>query len=393
MMRALPVLLAATMLLEASGPAQPRGETLDGALERARAEQATAEGEARRLEQIAAGARNDAARIVAEQAAAAQAVEAAEARITAADARLRLVSAAADRRRAELQREQQPIASLLSGLVVMAQRPPLLAIADQASTDELVKVRVLLDSTLPVIRARTATLSGQLAESRRLESAALAARSELSRSRQDLLARRNRLAALEERALRVSASAQGQALASGDVALAAGENLESLRSAEASSRAAWAIASELAAAAPAPARPFGAEGRRAAPPLSYILPADAPVTEGLGAVNANGVRSRGLTLAAGRGAAVRVPASGIVRYSGPFERHDGIVIIDHGRGWMSLIVNVASTLGRGDRVRIGDTLGRALGPLQVELSQNGRRVSPALIAGSSQTLSNKRKSG
>jgi hypothetical protein len=60
---------------------------------------------------------------------------------------------------------------------------------------------------------------------------------------------------------------------------------------------------------------------------------------------------------------------------------------------MSLIVNVASTLRRGDPVRIGDPLGRALGPLQIELSQNGRRVSPALIAGSSQTLSNGREGG
>jgi murein DD-endopeptidase MepM/ murein hydrolase activator NlpD len=70
-----------------------------------------------------------------------------------------------------------------------------------------------------------------------------------------------------------------------------------------------------------------------------------------------------------------------------------VVIIDHGHGWMSLIVNVASTQRRGDRVRIGAPLGRALGPVQVELSQNGRRVSPALIAGSSQTLSNGREGG
>jgi len=69
------------------------------------------------------------------------------------------------------------------------------------------------------------------------------------------------------------------------------------------------------------------------------------------------------------------------------------VIIDHGKGWMSLIVGVASPLKAGDRVTLGDTLGRALGPIEVELSQNGRRVSPALIAGSSQTLSNRGKAG
>jgi murein hydrolase activator len=88
-----------------------------------------------------------------------------------------------------------------------------------------------------------------------------------------------------------------------------------------------------------------------------------------------------------------VPASGVVRFSGPYRSHDGIVIVDHGGGWMSLIVNVATPLKSGDKVRIGEPLGRALGPIGVELSQNGRRVSPALIARSSQTLSNAAKGG
>ena len=98
----------------------------------------------------------------AEQAAAAQEIEAAEARITAADTQLRLASAYVAAHRQRLAGEQRPVSSLLAGLAVMGRRPPLLAIADRGSTDELVKVRILLDSTLPVIRARTATLSAQL---------------------------------------------------------------------------------------------------------------------------------------------------------------------------------------------------------------------------------------
>ena len=70
-----------------------------------------------------------------------------------------------------------------------------------------------------------------------------------------------------------------------------------------------------------------------------------------------------------------------------------ILIIDHGGGWMSLIVNVATTLKPGDTRQPRRAIGRALGPLQVELSQNGRRISPALIAGSSQSLSNGAKGG
>jgi septal ring factor EnvC (AmiA/AmiB activator) len=90
---------------------------------------------------------------------------------------------------------------------------------------------------------------------------------------------------------------------------------------------------------------------------------------------------------------VAAPAGGIVRFSGPFRDYDGVVILDHGGGWMSLIVNVSSPLKRGDRVGLGDPLGRALGEVRLELSHNGRRFSPALIAGSSQTLSNGGKGG
>jgi septal ring factor EnvC (AmiA/AmiB activator) len=84
---------------------------------------------------------------------------------------------------------------------------------------------------------------------------------------------------------------------------------------------------------------------------------------------------------------VSAPADGIVRFSGPFRDYDGVLIIDHGGGWMSLIVNVASDLRPGRRIQLGEPVGRALGPLQVELSQNGHRISPSLIAGSSRSLS------
>ena len=81
--------------------------------------------------------------------------------------------------------------SLLAGLAVMARRPPLLALADRGSTDELVKVRILLDSTLPVIRradARSCRPSSP--KDSDCAQAAASARAELVRSRQDLVGAR-----------------------------------------------------------------------------------------------------------------------------------------------------------------------------------------------------------
>lgn len=374
-------------LLAASALAQDGGLPLDVALKQALSDQASAEAETAKLEKAASQARTEADRLHGEQVAAAQAIDAAEARISAANARLQLASAYVAAHQRQLAAQQQPVSSLLAGLASMARRPPLLVLADRGGTDELVEVRLLLDSTLPVIRSRTARLSAQLVQGQRLQQASFAARAELANSRGELVARRQRYAVLEQKAVQRALASGGQALGSSDVAMSAQEDVERLRGEQANNQSIRRVAEQLAADDPAPPSPFAAEGSVQRPPFAYQLPAAAPVTEGLASVNDSGVRARGVTLATGRGAALTAPASGIVKFAGPFRDYDGVLIIDHGGGWLSLIVNVASELHPGDRVAIGEPIGRSLGPLQVELSQNGRRISPALIAGSSQTMS------
>ena len=177
-MRIAALFLALPLLAAASAPIEPQLPSPGEQLQRARAEQAAAEKEAARLAQAATKARSDLERLRAEQAASAQAIEAAEARITAADLQLNQASSYVEAHRRALLSQQQPISSLLAGLAMMGRRPPLLAIADRSSADHLVKVRILLSSTLPVIRARTARLSAELDRGKMLEQAAARARSE-----------------------------------------------------------------------------------------------------------------------------------------------------------------------------------------------------------------------
>ena len=61
----------------------------------------------------------------------------------------------------------------------------------------------------------------------------------------------------------------------------------------------------------------------------------------------------------------RRPADGSIAFAGPFRSHDGIVIIDHGGGWMSLIVQRrtparASARGSAAASRSAARLGRHL---------------------------------
>jgi septal ring factor EnvC (AmiA/AmiB activator) len=381
------------MTAAASAPLRPQAEPMSASLARAQSEARAADAQVRRLEKAVLQAQDRAARLRAGQAAAAEAIVAAEARISAADVRARLLAAVLAERRARLREQQRPVSSLLAGLALMAQRPPLLAIAGGTDTDELVRVRLLLDSTLPVIRERTAALSRELARGEQLERQSAQARQALLRSRAELAQRKRHFAALEAEALRRAAQSGVAAIGAGDEALAAGEEVGRLAGAAARNQPAIRTASELAMLGVPPARPGAATPAVALPRLAYRLPAAAPVVEGLGAVSSNGIRSRGLTLATRRGQAVVVPAAGIIRFAGPFRDYDGVTIIDHGNGWMSLIVNVGSQIEPGTRVEAGAPLGRALGPLGVELSRNGQHWSPALIAGSSQMLSNGDKGG
>jgi septal ring factor EnvC (AmiA/AmiB activator) len=85
---------------------------------------------------------------------------------------------------------------------------------------------------------------------------------------------------------------------------------------------------------------------------------------------------------------VIAPADGKILFAAPYRGQDGVVIIGHDKGWTSLLLGVASEKPKGTQVRRGELLGRALGPVGVELRRNGQPVSPALIAASSVPLSN-----
>ena len=107
-MRSFCVALASCAVIAASGPVQPQGEPLDVAAARALAEARTAEARMTELQKAADEAKSEAERLRAKQAAATQAIEAAEARISAADANARLIGVLMAERRDRLAREQAP---------------------------------------------------------------------------------------------------------------------------------------------------------------------------------------------------------------------------------------------------------------------------------------------
>lgn len=378
----LPLPLLPLALLAAAAP-----DTAERRLTDAKTAATAAAARADRLDRAAAAARDAAGRARLAEAALTARVAAAEADIAAAEARVALVRRATVAQQAALAEQQGPVARLLAALQALAARPPLAALAQPGSVDDLVHVRAVLGSTLPVVRARTAGVRAGLDRTRALESGAARAAAALRDGRVRLEANRLALVRLEADQ-RLRAQGLGRdALYESDRALALGERARDIVGTMGAARDAAAVEASLATLSGPLPRPGAADP--ATPGAVYRLPVAGPVVTGFGELSDTGVRSRGLTLAPGANARVVAPAGGRIVYAGRFRRYGRVVVIDHGRGWTSALIGLGTTdVVRGDRVAAGDAIGRAGGAVEgdeprvtVELRRNGRPVESAPLIG------------
>lgn len=313
-----------------------------------------------------------------ETAAAAAAIQAAEA--VAAGIELRLADLERGRTRSEraLEERRERLAELLLAVERLARVPrEALLLREQAPLDAARSGR-LLAHAVPHVDAEARTL--------RQEIAALAAnRAELALERERLAANRAHLAAervrldeMIDRRTRLAAAldAERTALALRNEQL--GRELGSVRelleklaaqklAAERAREAARAIASMPMAQARGRARP----------------PVEGRVVAGWGETAAGGQVQRGISYAAASRAIVVSPWHGTIVYAGPFRGYGVILIVESGDGYHWLI----SGLGRldvtpGQTVRAGEPVGLASagGPekpiVYVELRRNGQPIDP-----------------
>ena len=376
------MLTGAAMLL-ASATAAPDALSIERSrLRAAKAEAVQAAARASDLQRQAEAERDAVAKAQAEEAAMGARIDRAEATVAAARARVAIVEELLQRQRATLGERQAPVARLVAALSSLARRPVAAAIVQPGSVRDLVHIRAVLGSTLPAIRRETAGLREELAQSRQLRTAAAQAAGGLEQSRRDLVAERRALAAVRARHASAAVQLNRDALAQSDRAIALGEEARDIIDRMAAIGQTQATLEELAAL-PGPPRPIIAPEARAP---AYRLPVGGQLVTGFGEVSDNGVRSRGLTFAVGNRAPVVAPAAGRVILSRPFRAYGTIVIIDHGRGWNSLVTGIDQALvKRGAYVAAGEPVGRA--PVDgeplvtVELRRQGRPVDMTALIG------------
>ncbi|HEY0150332.1 MAG TPA: peptidoglycan DD-metalloendopeptidase family protein [Allosphingosinicella sp.] len=375
-MRRLLLLLALPPLIAGGWAAAQGGGNEPANLVQAKQEAESARRRSEALEAQAKQATGEAARARAEAAALAARIQAAEADITAAETRIRLVEQLRREQRARLAEKQAPLIRLTAALQTMARRPAALALVQPGSVDEIVHVRSLLASALPVIRERTAAVRAEIAEGNRLRKDAETAYAALTAGREDLRSRRVALARFEQSRRARSQDLMASAIGESDRALAFGEEARNI-AAMVGTQAYQDQLRRRLAELPGPSLRPGTRGGEApsAGPV-YILPVAGTLLRGMGEISDAGVHARGLTFATAAGAEVVAPSAGRVVYAGAFRGYGEVVIIDHGGGWTTTLTNLASLSVRvGDRVQPRQAIGQAAGReprVTVELRRNGK---------------------
>jgi len=373
-----------------SDPAQSDLADQQRRLLAARAQSAAAAERAAKLDAAAKTEQTEAAKARAEEEAMGARIQQAQADIAAASARVTLVDRLLGDQQARLAAQQGPIARLIAALCSLAQRPDAVSVMQPGSVGDLVHVRAVIGSTLPLVRARTAGLRADLNNTRRLRAdAALAARS-LTEGRRRLETNRIALARLEAEHRLKSQDLSRSALAESDRAIGLGERARDLVDNMQETTNASATATALAALSGPLPRP----GEPSDPPLSwtggtapYRVPVTGKLVTGFGEVSSDaGVTSRGLTWAVPGGADIAAPAAGKIAFAGPFRDYGKIVVIDHGGGWSTVLIGLGTlSVATGQRVGQGALLGAAPQgddrQVTAELRRKGRPIDPVALTG------------
>ena len=390
----IPVALApfAVALMAGQGNAQSDIADQQRRLVEARALSAAAATRAARLDAAAGAERDQAAKALAQERALAAKVQQAQADISAATARIALVDRLLTDQQQKLAVQQGPIARLVAALCSLALRPSAVAVIQPGSVADLVHVRAVLGSTLPLVQARTAGLRFLLDHTRQLRADAQLAANSLVDGRRRLEANRIALARLEAEHRLKSQSLSRGALSESDRAIGLGERardlVDQMRTTGNAATTGRALA-QLPGPLQRPAQP--GEIVPGAVPWStasapWRLPVAGKLVTGFGEVSDGGVTSRGLTFAVASETEVAAPAAGKVVFAGSFRDYGNVVIIDHKGGWTTLISCLGALSVRlGQPVAQGASIGTAQSGddrrVTVELRRKGRPVDPVALTG------------
>lgn len=341
------------------------------------------------LRQEASNADSVTDRLIAQRAVLSAEIDAAEAQIDTAAARFALISRRQNVQQSQLNTQSEPVLRLNAALQQMAGKPTYLLMMQPGQREDYIHLRAVMATVQPAIMRQTSALRQQIATQNELQAQEAAALRSLRDARRQLKSRQAALLKLEGAKLEGDAGGSTGALSANaaiafEQAIAQGERARDIVGRIDNQRLSAAKASKLAALD----GPFIRPGR-ADPQVSggsaYILPVAGKIVSGFSELTNTGYRERGMRLAVAEAARIIAPAAGTVTFAGRYRSYGQIVIIEHGKGWNSLITNLDSVqVTKGQKVDQGSLLGRAgkdAPEIGVELRKNGRFIDIAALLG------------
>ena len=321
--------------------------------------------------------------------------------VAAREHTITLLGRDADARQRGLDESRAEQGRLLGTLAHLVRDPPERPANAPAATIERIRGEMLLEGTLPGLRAEAWALTGEIERIAMLRAQIAGKTGELASAGQARTADRAQLAELTARRLeltrRILPEDSGGAARIVKLGQEAGDSGDLIKRADAAverrdkevlagARAALPKdkASALSAEIADPTRPHQLHAFD--PPHSVlVMPVSGTIARRFGAadaaITAGATANQGLGLAAFPGAVAAAPFDGRVIFAGPFRNHGLVLIIRHGGLYHSLLAGLERIDLKADQwVLAGEPVGAmpegSGGALYFELRRDGRPVDP-----------------
>ena len=360
------------------------GDTQQRAFRIAKERALRAEQRSELLRQEASNADSATDRFIAQRAVLSAEIDVAEAQIDTAAARVAIISRRQNAQQSQLNAQSEPVLRLNAALQQMAGKPTYLLMMQPGQREDYIHLRAVMATVQPAIMRQTSALRQQIATQNELQAQEVSALKSLREARSRLKSRQAALAKLEGGASGNTGALSANAAIAFEQAIAQGEQARDIVGRIDNQRLSAAKASELATLDGPSIRPGRADPQRSGE-NAYILPAAGSIVTGFSELTDTGYRERGMRLAVAQQARIIAPAAGTVTFAGRYRSYGQIVIIEHGKGWSSLITNLDSVqVAKGQKIDQGSLLGRAgkdAPEVGIELRKNGRSMDIAALLG------------
>lgn len=338
-------------------------------------------------------------------------LRAVEARMSAADARLKTLEDNERMVRVSLSGRRATIAEVLAALQRIGRRPPPALMVTPQDALTAVRTAILLGAVLPEMRVEAEALAADLAELLKVRREIGTERETQGRDLASLGEERSRMSLLVEERQRRQAEAEKALAAEHQRAVALARQADNLKDligrlekdvASAARAADAANRSGDGRSAPADARSNLAalkDPGRLTPAIAFAsakgvlpLPVNGVKVREFGASDGLGGSEKGLSIASRTGAQVTAPCDGWVVYAGPFRSYGQLLILNAGGGYHVLLAGMerisvdlgqfvltgepVAVMGGGPRTAAAVAIGSSQPILYVEFRKDGTPIDP-----------------